>query len=198
MATFPSKKIVLLSGPPRCGKDTGGAILQRNFGFSLLKFSAPLKRAIPAFLDEDELTLERYKDVRGHFPDFPTWSYRDFQISLSEAWAKEQLGEDIFGRLAVKAINKCSNTLICFTDCGFQVEVNHLLKVFPPEDICLIHILREGCSFIDDSREWVHHPALTRIVHNTSLDRYEQALLKTISSFLGYTPCIPSEPVYVA
>ena len=144
-------KIVLLSGPPRSGKDTVGDILRDRYQRE--KFSGPMKKALPALLDRPFAALEAKKEESLIGLNLP--SFRQLQIDLSEKWAKPLYGENIFARLLVDRIGKkvLSGHRFVITDCGFQVEVDFRLEALGPKNCLVINLDAPGCSYAGDSRK---------------------------------------------
>jgi len=151
--------IVLLNGPPRCGKDTAAkCIINSNIkngtGFTEYKMSRPLKKMVREMF---YLTMSEHKFIEDN-KDRPLKmllgkKYRDIQISLSEEWAKVFFDNSIFGQLAVKHIKgRASNVVI--SDVGFEEEVLPMRMEFPNR-IYLLRISRPGCDFDSDSRNYL-------------------------------------------
>jgi len=85
-------------------------------------------------------------------------TYRQFQIDISEKFLKPLYGQDIFGRLLKTrclAVEPNIDPIFIVSDCGFQIEVDTLKE----HNVLLVRMVREGCDFSKDSREYVqHHP----------------------------------------
>lgn len=167
-----TKKICLLNGPPGCGKDTAASHLVPYFAFQKMKFATPLKRAICGLLDMSESALERHKDetfviLRKEFrvidENFgnevikygPEEKLRSLLIDFSENYIKPKYGNTFFGRLAAREINRSASPLIIFTDSGFIDETQPVIHMYRRENICIIRLKREGCTFEGDSRSYL-------------------------------------------
>ena len=114
-----SKKLVILNGPPRSGKDECAKYLYRQnvaqyvdagVGATFphwFRMSRPLKdglRAFFGFTEAEMAELEKHKD-KPHALLFDK-SWRDVQISLSEQWAKPFFGDEVFGEIALRTLQK--------------------------------------------------------------------------------------------
>ncbi len=199
-------KIILINGPPHSGKDTAGKILRRTHGARLYKMSRPLKDGLREFfgfsIDAMKLSVEPNKD--DHVVDLfkVAWnsnilSWREVQISLSEDWAKPLFGDDILGRIAVGYLMQLSSfDMTVITDSGFRDEALPLVTAFGADNILLIQLMREGCSFERDSRDYIKLDDLgvTTIQLNNRYPlqptddmpiTYEMQLSKAIRDWLG-------------
>lgn len=156
--------IILLNGPPRCGKDTIGNLLRRDYGYSKKSFALPLKRAIASFFNQDLEWLEANKDETLHGV-----RYRDLLIDLSEKVIKPRFDNKFFGEQCAWEINSYAPHNFVITDCGFEEEVHAFIECVDPMYTChLWRVSRPGCDFDSDSREFVEPlPALPfHHIHN--------------------------------
>lgn len=168
-------KILLISGPPRAGKDTAmSAILhsQHDNLFHLrrgvARFSAPLKHIAASILPSivvddtdgnliDEVTREEV-DKETPNPILGV-SLRQFQIDMGEKFMKPRYGRSIFARLLLSRIPYYAPNidLLLIPDAGFQIEVDTLLEATKTPEfmypVGLLRILRPGTSYQGDSRE---------------------------------------------
>jgi len=150
------KKILLLNGPPRSGKDTIAEWLETR-GWYHGKFSKVLKERchdLYGMTGEAHDAFEEEKDTV--LPEFYGVSPRDAYINLSEDLMKPRHGEDIWVRMFVDELKNVSNDYIVVSDLGFQVEYETLMKLFGYKKISLGMIYRAGCDFSKDSRDYVH------------------------------------------
>lgn len=189
------RKIVFLNGPPYSGKDTAGRYLSDRFGTvgpyyaRCFKFSAPLKAATRAFFslsdnDVEHFSQREYKDEPHEL--FGGMSYREVQITLSEKWAKEHIGDDAFGRMMLNQIEASAAQMAIITDSGFESEAWPLVKEFGIGNCLNIHIQREGTSFEGDSRSYWEIPGMTTVdLYNVmTLDMFEKQVVRTVEKWL--------------
>ena len=141
-------KVILLSGPPGCGKDEVGNYLQDACWARLYKFAEPMKDALKAMFGYSDEELEQAK--RDH-PEI-----RAAHIFLAEKVAKPIYGQAYFGVRCAQKVFADRPELAVVTDCGFQIEADAFVSYMPGVDIELWQIHRPGYTFDNDSREWVH------------------------------------------
>jgi hypothetical protein len=170
------KYVVLLNGPPGCGKDTVQQHLVQYLQFSHMKFAAPIKRMAAALLDIDVSAIERHKDAEFNilckeievirtsvigYEDAKQYEYgpkdtlRKLLIRLSEEYLKPTYGNTFFGRLAVRELKRSAYPLVIFTDSGFYEEAHTVVRNIGRENTILIRLHREGCDFGNDSRSYL-------------------------------------------
>ena len=151
--------IILLNGPPRCGKDTAAEFITLMVGNSKvqhMKMSRPMKaalRLIFGFTMAEVRELEENKD-QGNGPEFADLSYREMQIKLFEH-LKETYGPGILGQIFVRHDRHTMKRHTVVSDAGLTVEIEPIVEAYPYKDIGLIQIRRPGCNFDNDIREYI-------------------------------------------
>lgn len=156
--TTPIKpKVILLNGPPRCGKDTVGLMLAEEcVHVSIRKFAQPLIDGMQAMFGvscADGMDKgEQCDQLMGH-------SRRQAAISLSETWFKPMFGDGVFGRILLNVMesNDIGKTVVV-TDSGFECEAKPVFGHFAPGEVELVHIRRPGKDFKNDSRGYWQNP----------------------------------------
>ena len=157
------KKIVLLNGPPRSGKDTVSNLLFEYFKKESVKveqckFAQPIKDFVRQFYFRgDQYLFDWYDNIEKDtaFPVLYGKTCREIQIAFAETFLKQLHGQEIFGHLAIKRLSMSDNDIFIFSDCGFIEECIPLLDSFKKENIYLIKLYRENCSFSNDSRNYI-------------------------------------------
>lgn len=156
--------LVMLNGPPGSGKDYAAQVLMEadDLTVSHHKFAAPLKQMAGALFNINAKAVERLKS--SIFDDFGV-TLRQILIDMSEKWMKPCYGKDIFGKIAAYKIAEefqlvdteilSDRDLYVFSDCGFDAEVHHVLKLFGNENAILIRLHRDGCTYEGDSRSYI-------------------------------------------
>lgn len=157
--------VVILNGPPGCGKDTiANSWLEKTLGNDEFRphvkaFKEPMYRVAAAALGLPlHEFMELYNDREWKEHNRPEWggkSVRDLMIATSESYLKPVFGETCMGKLAVSSIQQripSQNDVIVFSDGGFKAEVEELEKHF---HVRVVQILRDGCSFEGDSRSYI-------------------------------------------
>ena len=115
-----------------------------------------------ALLEIDNKTLEMgKKQIVGLYGV----TVRQLLIDMSEKWMKPCYGKDIFGKIAAERVSEAMQLsdhfgeepydLYVFSDCGFDAEVHHVLKLFGNENAILIRLHRDGCTYEGDSRSYI-------------------------------------------
>lgn len=178
--------VVILNGPPKCGKDTLAERLVEH-GYKILMFKDGLYEATAAYYD---LPLEyvahlctdrRYKD----FPHsaFGSMSPREALIHVSEDVWKPQFGARVFGERLAEAAYDFGNVIV--PDGGFKDELN---AVEASHNVTVVRLHRKGYDFKGDSRtyaeeSWRHYQD-TRILdlhlEEGEIDKGVSDLLKLI------------------
>ena len=145
-------KILLVNGPPRSGKDT----LADALPMQTLKFATPLRTGVPAMFG---IPQETYDDLIENHKETPTpllqgMSPREAQIWLSEEVMKPKFGPFIFGQILVGTAKTVSGPVVV-SDSGFYEEAQVVVEEFGPENVRLIRLHRDGCTFAGDSRSYI-------------------------------------------
>ena len=152
------RKIILLNGPPRCGKDTIAESLDeylnsvRGDEYQVYheKFSAPLKAGVRAIYDLDA-HIEATKDeaderILGR-------TYRSAQISRFNHLSRTH-GNTVLGQLFSTRISG-RNGVFIVSDTGRFDEVFPAIKDFDADSCIVFRIHRDGTSFANDIRQYV-------------------------------------------
>lgn len=180
--------LVFLNGPPGCGKDSGAEDIILSWRHSgvyvdCMKFAEPLKRSVLVDAGLPYGTplsaFESDKDVPK-----PIWggvSFRQRCIIKSENYFKPQFGEEIFGELFLKTLDRKNDDfqdlidrgealeeklLILVTDSGFKSETRPVLRHVPHENVLHVRIHAEGRgkTFEGDSRSYIKLPDTVKAV----------------------------------
>lgn len=191
---FEGVTIVLLNGPPRCGKDTGGRYLNEITPRSrVMKFAGTLKRSthmdfgLPYELPDD--AFEKVKD-QPH-PAFFGQTPRQAYIDKSEKRQKPFLGNDIYGRVMLRRMWRAYQQgirVFYMTDSGFAPEAVPVIEHIGAENHLLIRIHAEerGCSFANDSRSYIKLPGVPSydVDNNGEIDDYLAQLRHYVLPFV--------------
>jgi hypothetical protein len=179
-----TRKLILFNGPPRSGKDTAADRLVHSFGAYSFKFSAPIKAAIRATFGLCDDEVEYAESIKSESTAlFHGNSYRETQISFSERWMKPTFGIDVFGYIAARSLrlsiaNDPGRGLYVCSDSGFAEEAEPVIEVFGRENVLLVYVHRDGCTFAGDSRSYIELPGVSHITleNNATLEEYHQAV----------------------
>lgn len=155
-------KTILFQGPPRSGKDTCVEILKSLYPDRVHHLE--VKEQL--FLDTCSVfgvTLEWFmKDYETNkqlqFDELKGRSKRQALIYTAEDLFKKQYGSDYYG---VKAADKLVEDRVnVFSDSGFPDEIAAIAK---KSECLLVHVVRPGCDFSQDSRRYAHSTPLRTI-----------------------------------
>lgn len=191
------RKIILLNGPPRSGKDTVGRMLVRMLAHNgealafAYKFATELKDMTHRLFATHTADPEAFESVKDRPSDkFMGLSPRKAYIAVSERLMKPMLGDEIFGRLLADRLQTdwgFTQRPIYFpiTDSGFESEARVLVDRFGAGNVLLVRIHRPGTSFDGDSRSYINVPGVHAIeLHNggtlADLERAVQPLARAI------------------
>lgn len=151
-----NKKLIVLNGPPRCGKDTLADFLADEWGMAHLKFAGRLKQMthglygvpMPAAINQ----FESCKDEPN--PSFFGLTPRQAYIAVSEAYIKPVHGKDFFGKRLLEKINQIPKNLFVASDGGLIEELIPVVEGLGGENVLVLKISRPGCNFEGDSRSY--------------------------------------------
>ena len=154
------RDIIILNGPPGCGKDTIAAYLT---GHRYPAVKASFKQ--PMFdIAFSMLGVYRYDEFMDLYNDreqkekpqviLGGKSPRQFMFWISEEVMKPAFGEQYFGRRMVEEIHEMYRELaVVISDGGFPEEIKPLVKEGHEVHICRLH--RDGFTFAGDSRDYI-------------------------------------------
>ena len=170
--------IILLNGPPGCGKDTIAKIIKKKIGSRDYKLSKPLKDAFSGlFAVHGQLLhelLEERKDAKFWVDSKMT--PREILIALSEEFIKPRFGDDFFGHIAAVALHQLAGKHKTISDCGFNAEVPPIADAFGYNEVKAILINRPDCEW--DSRESLNYKNIG--IQGTNLNNlYDLDMLDT-------------------
>lgn len=156
-----TKRILILNGPPGCGKDALASFLVKNVNDSKhLMFKESLyKLALDAAgLQSHYTELFTDRQLKESIATSPFYvagqkvSPRQWLIHTSENLIKPNFGKSFFGDKAASVIAASNAKLFVFSDGGFKEEVLPLIDV---GHVTIIQIKRPNCSYKGDSRNWL-------------------------------------------
>lgn len=185
-------KIILVNGAPRSGKDTIGQIIQSVYDRAYVtKFAKALKerahflmgavdgegRALPH--DHFEAVKDEPLNMLGNR------SWRQVYIWLSEEVIKPRLGERYWGapvRDEIASAMENGHDVFVVTDSGFRPEAEVLIDYFGADQVMIVQVCRQGCTFDADSRAYVNIPGIDTL--RVDNDGTVEELSRTIHSAL--------------
>lgn len=157
------KQIIILNGPPQCGKDELANHLVANYpNFKKAKFADELKKMTHRAYN----TTNQAADAFEHVKDIPNVEFfgltpRQAYIGFSENFIKKMHGKDFFGLLLASHIqtrHQKEDDVFIISDGGFSEEVEPLIKTFGAKMITIVRLSREGSDFAasGDSRRYIY------------------------------------------
>lgn len=159
-------KIIVFNGPPNCGKDEAVSYLKRQFGVHPFSFKTELFRLTQTLFCVTEAQWNSWYTREGKElprPELGGKSCRQALIYVSEMVVKPSFGKDWFGKVEAHKLHQISMneslTAAC-SDGGFDAEIHPLVNTFGPENVHIVRIFRQGCSFEGDSRTWIETKAV--------------------------------------
>lgn len=193
-----SRFVIVLNGPPGCGKDTIKAELLHRINNRIYLGCSEGKFAIGrefkthlhelailiAKLDRSEW-FTRYEDralKETPWDKLGGLSQRQFLIKISEEWVKPVFGKSYFGQcLAAEVMKSLPDSINIVSDGGFIDEIYPLVN---SEDVkvIIVKIHREGASYANDSRRYIDNSSLWQTVEVMNVDgKLEDTVYKIIN-----------------
>lgn len=156
-------KVIVFNGAPGCGKDESVLALVKNKGVVHFSFKNSLKRITLAIYGVSEGVWDSWYTREGKElprPELDGLSCRQALIKVSEQIIKPNFGKDFFGKSEAKFLKQFVGadsdvySAAC-SDGGFNEEIIPLVDMFGEENVYVVQIIREGCTFEGDSRNWI-------------------------------------------
>lgn len=117
-------RLIGITGRAGAGKDTIGYHLRRNFGYKPVAFADPIRRALVAMLDIDEMHFSHaYKEqVLPQFGKSP----RQLMQTLGTEWGRNLVNPDLWLIVARGSIEQhwSQSNRVVITDVRFENEAN--------------------------------------------------------------------------
>lgn len=169
--------VIILNGPPGSGKDTIADYLEFISPTSPITTHRRMKdtlfiQALALSQIPEKEWFDRYEDRRlkeQPWDKLGGLSVREFMIKVSEEYVKPIFGEDFYGRQVSDVCKDAvaSGESVVFSDGGFESEFDFIINTVGKENVILVQLYRDGCSFDSDSRNYLDDKKVTTIkVHN--------------------------------
>jgi hypothetical protein len=177
-----TKKLIILNGPPQCGKDTLAEHIFVEFGACHVKFADGLKRMTHRLYNapygEDIAQFEHCKDEPS--PLFYGLTPRQAYIAVSEQYVKPVHGMDFFGKRLLEKIDLINKEIFIASDGGLIEELIPVAEKLGGENILVVKIYRPMCDFNGDSRGYYPDSVLRKL----SISRTVLGNTGTVEGFL--------------
>lgn len=150
--------VVVFSGPRSVGKDTCASILANMLRHDVVsyKMTVPMDAAIMGLFD---MSKDEYNAIR-HTPhkllpreEFGGLCLVDILISLSEDYVKPRLGDDFFGKRAVRHLSQhpaIAECVVIISDSRFTAELAPIAAWVGCENMTVLKLKRPGYFFMRD------------------------------------------------
>ena len=157
--------IIIFNGPPGSGKDEAAAFFKRR-GCVHLSFKHHLFRETIKEFDVDTIWFMdgfNNRDIKETpEEDLRGMSRRQAMIHTSEEVVKPKYGKSYFGDQVASQVEHDEKYVI--SDGGFVEEIEPLIDKVGAENILLVQLVREGCSYRSDSRRYFNGQLVDQIV----------------------------------
>ena len=154
--------IMILNGPPHCGKDTIANILQNEYDVLHYSMKSSLIKAAAGVAGVSEGKLHMLLNNRDTketpLAGLAGLSPRKLLIHTSEAVVKPLFGKGVFGE---REAERCKQAIseghhsIVYSDGGFPEELQAMADVLGEDNILLVRLRRDGFTFDGDSRTYL-------------------------------------------
>lgn len=176
-------KVILFNAPPYAGKDLAVSFLMNEINGDTsssvtahhMSFKGKLIKMAALFfnltVDEFMVNYNAGNKETGFHKDKllshltisgKMYSQRTALIHVSEKVAKPMFGEAVFGVALANDISRVEgSSIILVSDSGFDLELMPVAELVGPENVLVIQIYRDGCSYSSDSRSYLNpelHP----------------------------------------
>lgn len=179
------KKVIILNGPPNCGKDSIADYLvspnihKKSFKERLTTLTQMIHNVSSEWWEENytrELKEKPSERLMGLSP-------REALIKVSETVIKPNYGKDYFGKAAAESLEEGINV---FSDGGFKEEIIPLMDKVGSDNITIIRIARPNCSFDGDSRNYLEIPSINTVDVNNdgSLEEFKEKIDAIVNSMI--------------
>lgn len=149
-------KVVILNGPPGCGKDVTASYLADYHKYAHREFKRKLIEVTCCLFS---LTVDHFMSLYTRelkeqpSPKLNGMSPRESLIFVSEVVIKPNFGKMYFGEAANKEL--VFGAVNVFSDGGFFEEAELISKARGRENLLILRLHREGCDFSKDSRRYL-------------------------------------------
>ncbi len=178
-----------LTGHIREFKDELFKIAANTLGLSVAEFKKGYDQTLVEFYGEDSIELKyAVMDIDGDenswVKDHPwydvegkVYSKREWLIHISENVVKPAFGEEAFGNAMVSSLPE--EGIVFVSDSGFASELQPVIDHVGAENVLVVRIQRDGCSFDNDSRDY-----LTPEMFNSKVEFFQVVNNVTEEKFL--------------
>jgi len=170
--------IIILNGPPGCGKDTIANWLRDHAGYAKTCFKHALYEATAGHYGipvTEVIERNENRDLK-ELPWHQGLSVRQMLIHVSENEIKPKHGKDYFGRKAAARLLGIDRSVV-FADGGFIEELQPLKLMFG-DRVKVVRLVRDGYDFTGDSRSYLPDPDLVVTVTPGNIELTARSVLE--------------------
>lgn len=166
--------LVVFNAPPNAGKDYICDYLVDKYHYNKVEFKKALRDLVKIIYSLTDEKLEWYyqrENKEKYFDELGGKSIRECFIEVSEHLIKPFYGKEWFGEKLVDRLNPI--TVNVASDGGFPEEIEAVAKQIGEDNILIIQIYADECSFENDSRKYLDiDGVLTYCVFNNKDERF--------------------------
>ena len=142
--------VIILNGPPGCGKDTAANFITEKYNAVHMKFSWPLKRIFDPIFRVGEATARKMVDEGRDTkqPLLNNLTPREVQISFFRQWLQPVFGDRILGTIACRELESIKAPAVVFSD-GYHAEVEPVIDMVGAKNVKCIRISRPEYNYGD-------------------------------------------------
>ena len=166
--------LVVFNAPPNAGKDFICDYLVEKYHANKVEFKKTLRELVKIIYSLTDEKLEWYyhrDNKEKKWDELGGKSIRECFIEVSEHLIKPFYGKEWFGEKLVDSLDTI--TVNVASDGGFKEEIEAVAKQIGEENILIIQIYADECSFDGDSRKYLDiNGVLTYCVFNNKDERF--------------------------
>ncbi len=195
--------VFCFNGPPGSGKDTGASLLNEilrqsqpkdTISIFFVPLAAPLKEACHALLSLPRNYKPQDKDALDEA--MLNYTPRRFYINMSESLKHSKyFAPTLLGHLWINKVKliylwaaRNYRPVLFITDCGFDYELEPIVKYIGAQYMLGFNLYRDGCSFANDSRDYINFATMGMqyaiFQNDSSLEDYKRKLAEVTGNFL--------------
>lgn len=151
-------KLIILNGPPGCGKDTiASELLRQNYVDAVVSLKEPMFEILKSMMTAKEFNefQVRYDNRETKEARWPVigMSPRQMMIHISENVVKPVFGKEQFGKIMSDKLPDGDLPIVC-SDGGFPDEIRAMARS-GRHQIHIVRLYRNGYTFDGDSRNYI-------------------------------------------
>jgi len=150
-------KIIAFNGAPSSGKDTACKYISEKYKIPVFEFKHKLFKFASEMYGESQTLLRQkyHTDKESKRPEYNNQSLREVFINIAHNIIKPKFGEAYFANQVIEEITKHidNQKIFAVSDLGFDIELKTLVEKFKPNNVIVIQVFRDGCTFKHDSRK---------------------------------------------